>query len=187
MRHILEYLPTVMAGFLASSYAQYENDTSAFTTWLGKAAEACGYKPKRDAKLSESMPDVDSARISAASRAPRPRLRGKARKQVDETDPMSQPGADDFASVNVKKYAVTTQNLLDQIDLVSQSGRSTASMPPSIRTVLERAMKARERCATWFERVGNIDDGGHRHFIDVLRTAMSKLSPVATRSEPGPG
>ena len=36
-------LPEILAG----SYARYKEDTNVFTTWLPKAAVACGYKPAR--------------------------------------------------------------------------------------------------------------------------------------------
>ncbi|KAI0891925.1 hypothetical protein F4806DRAFT_500504 [Annulohypoxylon nitens] len=32
--------------FLSSSYGRYKSDTNAFVTWLGRAADACGYKTK---------------------------------------------------------------------------------------------------------------------------------------------
>jgi hypothetical protein len=35
-------------------FFSYKDDTSAFATWLGRAAETCGYKAKRKKQLSET-------------------------------------------------------------------------------------------------------------------------------------
>jgi len=72
--------------FFSSSYRQYKDDTSAFTTWLGRAAETCGYNAKPKKKLSETAARSGST-ASEKVKVPVPaapvvtqRLKGKARK-----------------------------------------------------------------------------------------------------------
>lgn len=172
-------------GFTLSTYKQYKNDTSAFTTWLGQAAEACGRHPNSATKLCapnfQSTPQV-------GTNAPKPRLKGKARKAAKQAKANGAPG-DTFNGANrnttpkIKEYAITTQELSEQIEAVSQS-ESKVTMPSRIRKMLQRAIDARRRCAEWYESanaaVASLDKGGHHFFIDVLQDALLKLAPVSS-------
>lgn len=178
--------------FFSSSYKQYKNDTSAFTTWLGRAAELCGYKqPAKPKKLSESAPKPPPSAPTAppapkTASAPAPRLKGKARaaakKAQAHVEPERTTQSDEHVPT-VKEYAVTTQELLEQIDTVSKS-KSKVSMPSGIKKVLERAIDARRRCSDWYESAKHdaaiLDNGGHRHFISLLQDAFTKLSTGPT-------
>ena len=71
--------------------------------------------------------------------------------------------------------------LLEQIEAVANS-RGFTSMPSGICTILQRAVSARTRCAEWYEAAKKnpfmADNGGHRHFIGILQSALSKLDPA---------
>jgi succinate dehydrogenase/fumarate reductase flavoprotein subunit len=179
----------------SSSYRQYKEDTNAFTTWLGRAAAACGYKSGNKKKLSESGP----AQASSASGASRPastasaapvsagRMKGKARKAAQKAEAeakRAQAQAEELRAIDeafekvktatVIKYATSTEELLAQIETVHQSKKTR--MPAAVSKVLERAIKARERCAAWYEKAkGDDEDDGHRHFINLLREALATL------------
>lgn len=187
----------MLPDFLSSSYRQYKDDTSAFTTWLGRAAEACGYKPKTQAKkVSETVGGqtallptppagvpYSQAPQAPAAPATSQRLKGTARKlakQAQTSAPAStaaEPPAPE--SVKTVKYNLSTKELIAQIDAVHQAKRMW--MPSGITTLLDRAIKARQRCSEWYEKLGAghrgavFDNGGHRHFIDLLQDAMAKL------------
>lgn len=177
----------------SSSYKQYKNDTSVFITWLGQAAEACGYKPQPKTKISETAfekPEPVPPKIApkpTASVIVAPRLKGKARKAAKQAPgqttakPLGLDPEHDHVP-NVKEYAVTTLDLQEQLDVISQS-KSKISMPSGIKKLLQRAIDARKRCSEWYESGSESetavdDNGGHRHFIGVLQDALSKLSSL---------
>lgn len=52
-------------------------------------------------------------------------------------------------------------------------------MPSTIRNALARAIEARERCSEWCEKTKqSFDEGGHRHFISILKQALNKIDVV---------
>jgi hypothetical protein len=61
-------------------------------------------------------------------------------------------------------------------------------MPSGIQKVLQRAIGAHERCSDWYEAAKKdareLDSGGHRHFISILRDALSKLSSESVAATP---
>ncbi|KAI1135259.1 hypothetical protein F5Y05DRAFT_416251 [Hypoxylon sp. FL0543] len=77
-------------------FAQYKRDTSVFTTWLGHAAQACGYEPK-PTPVAEAVPPQ--------------RLKGKARKAAQKAAKQ-----DDECGRQKGKYTVTTEELLVQAE-----------------------------------------------------------------------
>jgi hypothetical protein len=100
------------AQFFPSSYKQYKDDTSVFTTWLGKAAEACGYKAKTKTRLGEvALGEKKAATPAPAPVAPviTPRLKGKARKAAKLAQPKERPELISLNDENVAtvKYAVS--------------------------------------------------------------------------------
>jgi hypothetical protein len=181
-------------GFTLNTYKQYKNDTSAFTTWLGQAAEACGRHPNPTTKLSAanflSTPQVGTRN------APKARLKGKARKAAKQAKAHGPPGdtsneANRNNASEIREYAITTQELSEQIEAVSQS-ESKVTMPSGIKKMLQRAIDLRRRCAEWYESanetVTSFDEGGHRFFIGVLQDALLKLAPVSSSNpKPTPG
>jgi hypothetical protein len=82
-----------------------------------------------------------------------PRLKGKARKAAKQTSaPDPTPTEPSLGTKNVSsvKYKVPTSVLLEQIDAVASFNGFT-SIPSGIRNILQKAIGARERCATWYE------------------------------------
>jgi hypothetical protein len=112
--------------FLFGSYKQYKGDTSAFTTWLGRAAEACGYQARPLEKVSETAAQAPlTATVPSPvpkSGAATPRLKGKARKATKQNSVQDQiPTEPSLGSNNVSsvKYKDPTSILLEQIDVVA--------------------------------------------------------------------
>lgn len=134
----------MLSQFFSSSYKQHKDDTSAFTTWLERAAEACGYRAKPKKKLSEfasQAPKHLPENIPpphSEGQTPSQRLKGKARKaakqaQVDAAIP--ELVSLDSESLPSVKYAVSTQELEEQIEAIAHAkGRIT--MPLSIQRLL---------------------------------------------------
>lgn len=65
-------LPEVLAG----SYSRYKEDTNVFTTWLSKAAIACGYRAPKIQRQDKIEPPKQQSQGSAS------RLKSKARKEA---------------------------------------------------------------------------------------------------------
>lgn len=190
----------MLADLFSSSYKQYKNDTSAFTTWLGQAAEACGYKPQRQTKLSETINDELASKTFSAppkvadNSVSVPRLKGKARKVAKQALRSEQANSAPATNPNtisidtdhvhtVKKYAVSTQEPQEQIEILSQS-KASISMPATIQKLLKRDIDAWRKCSEWCELAsrGKPEDElsilsreGHRHLICVLEGALSKV------------
>jgi hypothetical protein len=102
-------------------------------------------------------------------------------KQISAQD--QTPTESSLSSQNIfsVKYKVPTSVLLEQIDAAA-SPNGITSIPSGIRNILQRAIGALARCAAWYEAVKkdafNLDRGGHRHFIGILQSALSKLDPA---------
>ncbi|KAI1135835.1 hypothetical protein F5Y05DRAFT_421213 [Hypoxylon sp. FL0543] len=147
-------------------YAQYKKDTSVFTTWLGHAAQACGYEPK-PAPGAEAVPPQ--------------RLKGKARKAAQKAAKQ-----DDEFGKQKGKYTVTTEELLVQAQTVDRH-QANIRMPPAIKESLQRAIEVRQRCANWNKEADqNSQDPnqkGHRYFIKVLEDILKMLGTVIKEPE----
>jgi len=174
-------------GFLSSSYQQYKQDTNVFTTWLHQAARACGYK-------SATTPPAETATKSPAAgviTAPSQRLKGKARKLAKQSG-ASRPSEPVKPVPKATKYKVTTQELLQQVEVVVKSTKKNVGLPGGIQSVLQRAISARQRCAIWYAQSGGdvASNKGHQKFIETLQNALNLLkmpsSNVKTESTDGP-
>jgi hypothetical protein len=187
----------MIPGSLVGSYQQYKNDTNVFTTWLSKAAAACGYKSPRAAAAPPSSPPkpvLTSKSLTATSSASNltlaEKLRAQAEKKAKKREEKKKGTSVDLAPEPVPiptlKHTVKTQELLRQAEAVSESPKT--KIPDAIMLVVERAIQARKRCTTWFERTG-IDNGqstdGHRHFIEILEQTLKILKPdYSPKDEP---
>jgi hypothetical protein len=179
----------MIPGSLVGSYQRYKHDTNVFTTWLSKAAAACGYKSPRAAAASPSSPPkpvlapkplTETSNASKLTLAEKLRAQAekKAKKREEKKKGTSVDLAPEPVPIPTLKHTVKTQELLRQAEAVSESPKT--KIPDAIMLVLERAIQARKRCTTWFERTG-IDNGqstdGHRHFIEILEQALKILKP----------
>ncbi len=186
----------MLPDFLAGSYQRYKQDTALFTTWLAKAAASCGYKPKATKRQhSEQLGSTKDSAPTGCSEAPKAaipelalpsagRLKGKERKAAQEAaDKAKEPKVDTSESQapSTVRYTITTKELLRQAEAVTQSCvRSRVHMPASLRTVVERAIRARQRCSEWFQKSevhNKYADKQHTHFIEVLKQSMKILEP----------
>jgi hypothetical protein len=173
---------------LAGSYQRYKSDTNVFTTWLSTTAIACGYRPPKatlqeSSTASQQLPPTTQLAAAANTLTLAEKLRAqaekKARKREEKRSLTKVPGIEaEPVAVPTTKHTVKTQELLRQAKAVA--GSSKFKVPDSIVQVVERAIRARKRCATWFQQTG-VDNGfstdGHIHFIIILEEAMKILKP----------
>lgn len=169
---------------LTGSYNRYKEDTTVFTTWLSKAAIACGYQAPKVIRQDKPEPKKQENQGSAS------RLKGKARKEAKAAAEASKGSPTDAEpSAPVTKYEVTTQELLKQADAIAASKKAGIEIPQSIVRVVKRAIDARRRCAAWFQKTGVHDGDGstarHLHFVGVLEKALSALHPAGP-ADPSP-
>ena len=183
----------MLPDFLAGSYKRYKEDTALFTTWLTKAAASSGYKPRaikhQDSEAGPSKP-LATAKSSevietlATATNLSGRLKGKDRKAekisadstgkaTDEHDETPQP--------TTVKYTITTEELLRQAEAVAACYvKSRMEVPTSLRSIVQRAIRARQRCSQWFQKSGVQNqhaDNQHLHFIGVLEQSLKILEP----------
>ncbi|KAI4131242.1 MAG: hypothetical protein LQ338_001336 [Usnochroma carphineum] len=173
--------------FLAGSYKRYKQDTALFTTWLAKAAASCGYKPNVTQRhQSEQAGPSKSPAAKENSEAPKAggRLKGKERKAAKDAAARSKNTDDDVAPSqppSTVRYTITTSELLRQAEAVRCSHvKSHVKMPASLRTVVERAIRARQRCSEWFKKSevrNKYSDKQHTHFIEILKQSLETLDP----------
>ena len=166
---------------LASSYIRYKEDTNVFTTWLSKAAVACGYKPAQREQHKQRPAQQQTPTTT-------PRLKGKARKEAKAAAAESKKLSDDFeAPQPTVKYNITTQELLNQAEAVAKSGKAAVKVPDSVVRIVQRAIGARKRCASWFQKTGILSEEDstktHLHFVATLERALSTLRPDLQPSE----
>ena len=186
----------MLPDFLAGSYERYKQDTALFTTWLAKAAASCGYKPKATKRqpseqhgpisppASIDRSDVPEAAISGQVLPSTGRLKGKERKAAkDAADKAKKSNVDTSESraPSTVKYTISTAELLRQAQAVTQSHvRARVQMPAGLRVVVERAIRARQRCSEWFQK-SNVQnkyaDKQHTYFIEILKQSLKILEP----------
>ncbi|KAI4160276.1 MAG: hypothetical protein LQ342_005868 [Letrouitia transgressa] len=186
----------MLPDFLAGSYKRYKQDTAVFTTWLAKAAASSGYKPKAT-KSQQSKQPGSAKSLAAAERSlildspavdlalpTSGRLKGKARKAAKEAaDKAERENINESVpqAPSTVKYTITTAELLRQANAVAQSHiKSRVRMPASLRAVVERAIRARQRCSEWFRKSdvhNQYADKQHMHFIEVLEQSLKILEP----------
>lgn len=191
----------MLPDFLAGSYQRYKQDTALFTRWLAKAAATCGYKPKAskhehsnqrgplnfpivNLPILTECSDVPKPAISGPSLPPTGRLKGMERKAAkDAASKAQKPDIDASESLrpSTVKYTITTAELLLQAEAVAQSsGNSRIQMPASLRSIVERAIRARQRCSEWFQKSdvhNKYADKRHTHFIEILKQSLNALAP----------
>lgn len=186
----------MLPDFLAGSYQRYKQDTALFTTWLAKAAASSGYKPQATKRRGSQQPgpttppapNGSSQVPKAASNEPTlpstGRLKGKERKAAKVAASKEKELNVDTSESQARstiKYTITTAELLRQAEAVSLSRvRSRVHMPASLRTVVERAIRARQRCSEWFQKSdvhNKYADKQHIHFIEILKQSLKILEP----------
>ena len=91
-----------------NSYIRYKEDTNVSTSWLSKAAVACGYKPAQREQHKQRPARQQTPTTT-------PRLKGKARKEAKAAAGDSKKLSDDFEAPQLAvKYDITTQELVNQ-------------------------------------------------------------------------
>lgn len=159
----------MLPDILFSSYQRYKEDTNVFTTWLSQAARSCGYNRSRLEKE-----DLILAKPAQSNATAAPRLKGKARKEAKAagaTNNIATSNVPVSPPTPIAKYELTTKQLLEQAQAVTQSMRPKVQLPVDVLKVVQRAIHARQRCAAWFEETKSknaTSTEGHAHFIAVL-------------------
>ncbi|KAL8638237.1 MAG: hypothetical protein Q9226_009011 [Calogaya cf. arnoldii] len=190
--------------FLAGSYKRYKQDTALFTTWLAKAASSVGYNPNGTRQQQSQQPDfleAEPIQVAVPSQAavPKgPRLKGKARKAAkdaagkDSAGKSEEPnnGHSESQALPRVKYNITTGEVLRQAEAVAKSYLTCdVKMPASLQMVVERAVRARQRCSEWFQKSGvsnQYADKQHTHFIGVPEQSLEILKPCMESEPAGP-
>ncbi|KAF7920882.1 uncharacterized protein EAE98_008911 [Botrytis deweyae] len=159
---------------LAGSYRRYKEDTNVFATWLLNTAETCGY----NLGYVDETPKPQLAQPST-------RLKGKARKEAKKA------AANSATIEQTNLRYISTKEMLLQAEIIAKHKRPPVEMPKNIRNTLERAIRARTRCANWFrntETDQHTDKSNrtHAYFISILEKALDTLEPC-TRKEKDAG
>ena len=66
---------------------------------------------------------------------------------------------------------------------MAKSIKPKVTIPLNVQRVVQRAIRARRRCADWFRQTGAKSDAsveGHDHFISILEEALGILKPCYT-------
>lgn len=121
------------------------------------------------------------------------KLKGRARKEAREAAKASKETASSSRNIepplSVTMYEITTYELLKQADTIAASKKAGIEIPESTVRVVQRAIDARRRWASWFQNTGVHDEDGstacHVHFVGALERALSVLLPL-TRANPSP-
>lgn len=189
-------LTKMLPEFLAGSYKRYKQDTALFTTWLANTAASCGYKPEATKRRHSEQPaPVKTSAATSYSDVPKPaRLKGKERKIAKDAAAKAKKANGDISEAqppSTVKYAITTAELLRQAEAVTQSrARSRVQMPANLRAVVERAIRARQRCSEWFQKSevhNKYADNQHTHFIETLKRSLKILEPCVEEAERSAG
>ena len=182
--------------FLAGSYKKYKQDTALFTTWLANAAASCGYKPEATKRPHSEQPAQVKPANSESPLPSTPKLKGRERKLARDAAAKAKKANSDIPKPQLPKpqlpstvkYTITTAELLRQAEAVTQSGaRSRVQMPATLRAVVERAIRARQRCSEWFQKSevhNKYADNQHTHFIEILKQSLKILEPCVEEAEP---
>lgn len=192
----------MLPDFLAGSYKRYKQDTALFTTWLANTAASCGYKPETTKRRHSEQPapakpsaatsysDVSKPANTGPPLPSTGRLKGRERKVAKDAAAKAKKANGDISesqSPPTVKYAITTAELLRQAEAVTQSrARSRVQMPANLRAVVERAIRARQRCSEWFQKSevhNKYADKQHTHFIEILKRSLKILEPCVEEVE----
>ncbi|KAI4221041.1 MAG: hypothetical protein LQ349_007944 [Xanthoria aureola] len=155
-------LPELLAG----SYKRYKQDTAVFTTWLAQAGSSVGYNPNGTKHPPSQQPEPVAAEPAQSALPKGARLKGKARKAAKD------------AAAKVKEPNVGTSE-----------SQAPSTMPASLRVVVERAVRARQRCSEWFQKSGvrnQYAEKQHTYFISILERSLKILEPCLQSKTAGP-
>lgn len=170
---------------LASSYKRYKQDTALFTTWLANAAKPTGYKPETmEQERQETVSPSKAAKAKHSAPGASAWLKGKARKATKAAAPVAEdkiePADEENAPLTVR-CSITTKELLRQATVVANGPEGSKVQPPqALHSISVRAIRARQRCADWFQKCKADSESvhiGHSHFIQVLQQCSETLQP----------
>ena len=149
-------------------------------------------EPKATKRQQTKAHEVPKATSSETPLPATRRLKGKERKAAkDAADKTKKPnvnGSDSPApATTTVKYTITTGELLRQAEAIIQNSEKTCvRMPASLRAVVERAIRARQRCSEWFRKSevrNQYADKQHTHFTEILEQSLQILEPCMEAGE----
>ncbi|KAI1775364.1 hypothetical protein F4818DRAFT_441461 [Hypoxylon cercidicola] len=161
-----------------STYQRYKDDTQLFITWITKTATACGWKPTAPKKAAQGTSQANPDKGKG-------RLKDKERKSAKNVNSVKEDT--EKANPNAVQ-TITTQQLLDQVDIVAKSNRTSNHMPQNIHQALYNAIALRKQCVAWFEKTDSATPAameGHQYFIGVLERAIHELHNESDDSSGG--
>ncbi len=144
------------------AYKRYKRDTEAVAGWLAQKATQLGYI----AAASASLPK-------------QPKLKGRARKLARDAAKQAPPIEAKYS------YAVKTTEFVEMARKVVNA-RPKIILSRSLRTMWERAIRARRHFSAWFKSRASTDplaDEKHSHFTTVLEAALEILKPCYEQLE----
>ena len=157
----------MLPSFLVGSYRRYKEDTDVFIRWLSKTAAAC----------SQSSSALPPKQIPKPLQTSSTKVAGARRKVKVQSSKGSAP----LATTTPLKHAMSVKDLLQQAETVAAAEKKVTKMPGSIQKAIERAISARQRCASWFRKIGlekDLSTEGHLYFINALEKALRMLCPI---------
>ncbi|MCJ1324177.1 hypothetical protein MMC10_000839 [Thelotrema lepadinum] len=179
---------------LFGTYQRYKEDTTYFTTWLSRAAIACGSDPINFSKPTDSS-TKPSIQNEAQVESKAPELKGRARKLAREAKAKEAKAQAEGAKAKAKqslkekkankptvRYAVSSKELLEQAKQVASSKKPKINISNTVFCILRRAIEARKKCNTWFEKDGGkatLSNQSHSNFTDVLEEVFAILTSAS--------
>lgn len=167
----------MLPGFVISSYEQYKEDTNVIAVWLASTARRCGYS-------------IDLLQPSPTTAQPAPRSRRKktkARKKAKEAE--EQP-TETTTSPPKPSYTIAIKDFVALAEFITDSTKPPVKIPPSIATVLNRAINVRKKHAQTLvsqqDRTEDDEDSDKRHsyFVGILEHVKSILQPYFSHADP---
>ncbi|KAF2670732.1 hypothetical protein BT63DRAFT_423031 [Microthyrium microscopicum] len=165
----MDSLPSFLA---LNTYRRYKQDTDTIATWLATTARKFGFSS--DLLQAPEKPVQKSGR-----------LKGNARKQAKK---LAGSGAIDGSlkphEPAVPRYTIEVSDFITMAEYVA--GKKTLSVPSSILSTLNRAIKLRKDHSSFYtnqpEEVAKLpaarkSDERHEHFVGVLEKVREVLKP----------
>ncbi|KAL9620997.1 MAG: hypothetical protein Q9160_004515 [Pyrenula sp. 1 TL-2023] len=153
-------MPSSLPDFLSGRYRQYKADTQRIAAWLASTAERCGYA------LARSTPDAE---VEEGNTLVKTRKQKKKQKQEQ-------------VRTN-KELTKEDRDFTELANYIVAFDRPPVEVPSNLFSAFGRAIGARKRCASWFQKQAKSDDTVresnrmHSYFIGVLEKTLVALRP----------
>lgn len=150
--------------FLSGRYRQYKADTQRIATWLASTAERCGYA------LTGPTPGAEMNYGTSLVKTRKQKKKAQAR----QLEQKAQQG---------QRYRIKLKDFTALANYIVGFDKPPVEVPSNLFSAFGRAIGARKRCASWFQKQAKSDDTVresnhmHRYFIGVLEKTLVALRP----------